>query len=90
MEKYTTSIIYDHRKRTSDDKEGPIEVRIVINRKPYYINTGVRVRRSEWAGSVVNRPDANALNERLWFILSRITEEITAMQRDGLPIDDGD
>lgn len=87
MEKYTTSIIYDHRRRASDDKEGPIEVRIVINRKPYYINTGVRVRRSEWAGSVVNRPDANALNERLWFILSRITEEITAMQRDGLPID---
>ena len=86
MEKYTTSIIYDHRRRASDDKEGPVEVRIVINRKPYYINTGVRVRRSEWAGSVVNRPDANALNERLWFILSRITEEITAMQRDGLPI----
>ena len=87
MEKYTTSIIYDHRRRASDDKEGPVEVRIVINRKPYYINTGVRVRRGEWAGSVVNRPDANALNERLWFILSRITEEITAMQRDGLPID---
>ena len=87
MEKYTTSIIYDHRRRASDDKDAPIEVRIVVNRKPYYINTGVRVRRNEWAGSVVNRPDANALNERLWFVLSRITEEITAMQRDGLPID---
>ena len=87
MEKYTTSIIYDHRRRASDDKEAPIEVRIVVNRKPYYINTGVRVRRSEWAGSVVNRPDANALNDRLWFILSHITEEITAMQREGLPLD---
>ena len=87
MEKYKTSIIYDHRNRTAEGKEGPIEVRIMVGKRPYYIHTGVRVRRSEWAGSVVSRPDANALNERLWFILSRITEEITAMQRDGLPID---
>ena len=87
MEKYTISIIYDHRRRASDDKEAPVEVRIVVNRKPYYITTGVRVRRSEWAGSVVNRPDANALNDRLWFILSRITEEITAMQRENLSLD---
>ena len=87
MEKFKTSIIFDHRNRTAGDKEGPVEVRIFLSNKHYYINTGVRVRRSEWAGSVVNREDANALNDRLWFIVSRITEEITAMQKNGQAVD---
>ena len=59
----------------------------MISRKYIYINAGVRVRESEWAGSVVNRPDADALNDRLGFIVSRVREEITAMQRDGVPVD---
>lgn len=87
MEKINISVIFDHRGRTADGKEGPVEVRITVDRKPQYINTGVRVRRREWAGSIVNRADADSLNERLGFIVSRINEEITRMQRDGMAVD---
>lgn len=87
MEKYSLCIIFDHRGRTENWKEGPLEVRVTVGRKPYYINSNVRVRRNEWAGAVVNRPDADALNERLGFIVRRVTEEITALQQNGQAID---
>ena len=87
MEKISTTIIYDHRGRTEQGKEGPLEVRITINRKQFYINTGVRVRRREWAGTVVNRPDADALNERVGLIVSRVAQEVTAMLKDGVAVD---
>ena len=58
-------VLFDHRGRAQKDKEGPVEIRITYARKPYYINTGVHVRRDEWLGSVINRSDAKELNERL-------------------------
>ena len=64
-----------------------MEVRITIGRKPYYINTGIRVKRSEWAGSVVSRPDMDALNERLGFIIRRVVEEINALHMRGEKFD---
>lgn len=87
MEKVTLAIVFDHRLRTEDGKEGPLEVRVTVGRKAQYINTGVRVRRKEWAGTVVNRADADALNDRLGFIVSRVNEEITKMQKDGEAVD---
>ena len=77
MEKYTLSVIFDHRNRTEDGKEGPLEVKITVSRVRYYINTNIRVRRKEWAGAVVNRPDADALNEQLGYVVQRVREEIT-------------
>lgn len=87
MEKVRVSLVFDHRGRVADGTEGPVEIRATISRRPYYINTGIRVRACEWAGSVVNRPDADALNNRLGFIVSRVIEEITALQREGKPVD---
>ena len=87
MEKYTLSVVYDHRNRTEDGKEGPLEVNITVSRVRYYINTNIRVRRKEWAGAVVNRPDADALNDRLGYVVQRVREEITALQRAGREID---
>ena len=87
MEKYTLSVIFDHRNRTEDGKEGPLEVKITVSRVRYYINTNIRVRRKEWAGAVVNRPDADALNEQLGYVVQRVREEITALQRAGKEID---
>lgn len=84
MERYTTAIVYNHRNK--GDK-GPLEVRITIGRKPYYISTGICVRMCEWAGSVIARPDADALNERLGLIVSRVVEEITRQQKAGRKID---
>ena len=37
------AIVYDHRGRTKAAQEGPVEVRITHERKPYYINTGIKV-----------------------------------------------
>ena len=87
MEKFTLSVVFDHRRRTQKGKEGPLEVRIMLARKYYYLNTGVRVREREWAGSVVNRPDADALNEHIGLVVRSVREEITAMQREGVPVD---
>lgn len=81
MERYSIAIIYDHRNRTADGGEGPLEIRVIINKKPYYINTGVRVRRTEWAGSVINRPDADMLNDKLAIIIRKVNDEIIAMQK---------
>ena len=37
------AIVYDHRGRTKAGQEGPVEVRITHERKPYYISTGIKV-----------------------------------------------
>lgn len=74
-----TSIVFDHRGRTKKDKEGPLEVRVTVNRKPYYINTGVRIRACEWKhGVVVDRVDCVELNERLAVIMRKVEQEINA------------
>ena len=44
----TSAIVFDHRMRTTQGMEGPLEVRVIVNRKPYYIQTGVRVRAHQW------------------------------------------
>ena len=43
---FSTRIIFDRRKVAAEDKnaEGTLEVRVTVDRKSYYINTGMRVR----------------------------------------------
>ena len=73
----TTAIVFDHRGRTKKGAEGPLEVRVTIERKPYYINTGVRVRERQWQfDKVVNHPQADALNARLGILLGRIMDKV--------------
>lgn len=73
----TTAIVFDHRGRTKKGAEGPLEVRLTIERKPYYINTGVRVREKQWQfDKVVNHPQADALNARLGILLGRIMYKV--------------
>ena len=80
-------VLFDHRGRAQKDKEGPVEIRITYARKPYYINTGVHVRRDEWLGSVINRSDAKELNERLRVLVKRVQEMVNEMLADGREID---
>jgi len=48
---------------------GPVELRVIIDRKPYYINTAVKVMKHEFCGGViVDHPDADILNDRLRII----------------------
>lgn len=80
-------IVYDHHGRTAEGAEGPLEVYFSHRRKPYYINTGVRVRREEWAGRVIRRPDALALNERLQVVLNKVVTIVTHLIDEGKAID---
>lgn len=83
----STAIIYDRKKQASVEKEGPLEVRITYARKSYYINTGIRVCAKHWAGAVVNRPDADALNNRLRIIIARVNEKANEYIEQRKPID---
>ena len=86
-----TIIIYDHKNRGSEKDERPLEVRITIDRKSYYINTGIKVRRSEWkAGVIVNRPNSEHLNTRLNIIYKNIENEVNAAIEEGRALDVAD
>lgn len=83
----TTAIIYDHKKRAKDEP-GMIEVRCTINRKTYYIGTGVRVRKENFVcGAVVNQMDAAELNKRIGIVYTKVTEELNKAMAEGADID---
>lgn len=84
---YSTSIIFDRKGKAINDKDGILEVRLTIDRKSYYISTGIRVLRKHWAGAVVARPDADALNNRLGIIVRRVNEKINEFIEQRKPID---
>lgn len=84
----TKKLVFDHRGRTGENQEGPIELRVTVNSKPYYINTGVRVRSDQFSREkVVNHRDARLLNERLDGVVMNIETAINECIRKGLPID---
>jgi len=85
---FSTRIVFDRRKVAADkNQEGTLEVRVTVDRKSYYINTGMRVRAKHWAGAIVARPDADALNNRLGLIVRRVNEEINKCLEERVPID---
>lgn len=70
----TTKLIFDRRKTASRTREGYIEVRVTIDRTTKYISTGVRVYKNEWAADrIVNRQDADTMNERLAIIFEKVS-----------------
>lgn len=84
----TTAIVFDHRGRVKKCEEGPLEVRVTISRKPYYINTGVRVYAKQWAyDRVINHPHANELNERLSMLVGKIMTCVNERIKNGREID---
>ena len=85
-----TAVVFDHRNRTPQGAEGPIEVRMTIDRRAKYIATGIKVRRSEFQqGVIVNRLDSNILNARLQAITNRIAGDVNAAIADGREIEIG-
>ena len=85
------SLIHDHYKRTPKGEAGPVEVRVTINRKAYYINTGVRVRKERLVGNTLRdmdgSQDADMLNERLTTIVQLVEKEINLCLDNRTPID---
>ena len=88
------SLVYDHHKRTPKGEEGPVEVRVTVNRKPYYINTGVRVRAERLVGNCIrdddHSNDADLLNERLTTIVGLVEKEVNRCLEQRVPINVAD
>ena len=88
------SLVYDHHKRTPKGEEGPVEVRVTVNRKPYYINTGVRVRAERLVGNCIRDDDqsndADLLNERLTTIVGLVEKEVNRCLEQRMPINVAD
>ena len=79
-----TAIIYNHRGRFGKDGTAPVEVRVTVNRRAYYINTGVHVRAREWKfDHVCNRQDEDKLNERVSIMLDRVDGIINEHLKNG-------
>ncbi len=94
------SLVFDHHKRTPKSEEGPVEVRVTINRKSYYINTGVRVHEKRLVGNAVRdveykdgpdlvrcTDDADVLNERLTTIVRMVEKEVNVCLEERRAID---
>ena len=84
------SLVFDHRNRTPKGDEGPVEVRVTVNRKPYYINTGVCVRKDRLVGNCLRDDatsnDADMLNERLTTIVALVEKEVNKCLAERKPI----
>lgn len=84
----TTKLIFDRRKTASRTREGYVEVRVTIDRITKYISTGVRVYKNEWAADrVVNRRDAQALNDRLTIIFEKVCQAANESVKQGVKLD---
>lgn len=85
------SLVYDHHHRTPSGEEGPVEVRVMVNRKPYYINTGVRVQEKRLVGNRIkdlkDTYDADVLNERLSTIVDFVEHEVNRCLDERKPLD---
>lgn len=83
----TTAIIFNHR-GGDDKKPGPVEVRVTVDRKVYYVNTGIRVLKCNFVGgAVTGQHDAEEINKRLGIIYKRVQEEVNRYMADGLELD---
>ncbi|MBQ4367996.1 MAG: site-specific integrase, partial [Muribaculaceae bacterium] len=83
----TIAVVYDRRGRGKHGTAQPVEVRVTIDRDNHFINTGVRVKRTEWDGQVINRMDAPSLNERISIIVRRIHGFVNRCIDEGKEID---
>lgn len=83
-----TAIIFDHRGQTKDGAQGPIEVRVTIERKSYYVNTGIRcIKENFVGGAIVSQTDSVELNRRLQIIYTNVQQEVNRRLDAGLPMD---
>lgn len=70
------------------DGKAPVEVRVTVDRKPYYINTSVRVKPSQFVdGLVVQHRQAKEMNELLAQLMKRVVEEVTICNEKRKAID---
>lgn len=84
----TITIVFDHRNRTKSGQVGPVELRITDHRKSTYVNTGIRVRKSELVnGEIIDRPDSDELNSLLLAYSKRAMQLAADTISSGKPLD---
>lgn len=84
----TTSVVFDHRARTKKGNEGPVEIRISVDRKSYYIQTGVMVHHDEFVGgTIVDREDSDELNERIRILCKKVNAIVNEYLAKDMPLD---
>lgn len=84
----TTSVVFDHRARTKKGNEGPVEIRISVDRKSYYIQTGVMVLHDEFVGgTVVDREDSDELNERIRILCKKVNAIVNEYLAKDMPLE---
>ena len=90
----TQSLVFDHRGRTQKSDEGPVEVRVTVNRKSYYINTGVRICKNRFVAGTIkdtkDTSDADILNERLRAVTVFVEQEVNRCLDERREIDVAD
>lgn len=80
----TTNIVFDWKNRVEGNGIGPVDLRVTVNRKSFYISTGVRVRRSEFKrGVIVGHSDSVQLNALLEAYRQKAIEAATDMIEEG-------
>lgn len=83
-----STIVFDHRGRTAEGSLGALEIRLTINRRLYYIGTGIRVRKKDFfSGEVINRSDSKELNKRLSILHRKVLEAVNECLEAGEAID---
>ena len=83
-----TAIIYNHRGRFGKDGTAPVEVRVTVNRRAYYINTGVHIRAREWKHDrVCNCEGEEMLNERIGIMLARVDKIVNEHLKNETELD---
>ena len=89
--KVTNTIVWDHRGRVPEGGLGQVEVRITVDRKSYYIGTGIKCHKSEFvAGQIINCHGAKELNERLAIIYSKVLACVNACVENNVAINTED
>ena len=77
------ALVFDRKKKSSDTKEGIIEIRISYDYKKKYVSTGIKVLPSQWRNEmIINHPDSKNLNKMLNKKVSEVREEIIEMIED--------
>ncbi len=80
----TIKLVRNWKKRCKENEDAPLDFRITINRQSYYLATGVKVKASEFVcGRVVNRPDADVLNDMLGNMSKKAYNELNECLNEG-------
>lgn len=83
----TLSVTWDYRKRAPKGGKGSVDVRITVNRKVYYISTGVMVKRDQFlSGQIVNHEMAEELTERIRIVSRKVMAYANDCEKESRPL----